>query len=130
MNLSKKDGQRSQAEYDVLTALPKLKSSDLLGLSNRLVRWEAELTRFEVIFVGYALGEIQRRNIVDRAPPDKFQRDVDKEVAKGHLGTHEEIMISIKNRSASSRYRAVKPLQPLSVNLVADAPSRRLHDIR
>ena len=31
-NLSKKDRQRSQAEYGVLTALPKLKSSDMLGL--------------------------------------------------------------------------------------------------
>ena len=122
INLSKKDGQRSQAEYDVLTALPKLKSSDMLGLSNLLVRWEAELTRFEVIDVGYALGKFQRRNIIYRALPDEIQRDVDKEVAKGQLGTYEEFMIFIKNMSASSRYRAAKPPQPLSANLVTDAP--------
>ena len=64
-------------------APPKLKSSDMLGLTNLLARGKAELTRFEALDVGYALGQIKRGSMLYRAFPDGSQKDVDKEAANG-----------------------------------------------
>ena len=82
LKINPKQERRTKELGGVLTALPKLESSDMLGLTNQLVRLEAELARFEGIDGRYALRQIKRGNIIYRARPDKIQKDADKDVAK------------------------------------------------
>ena len=85
LNLCKREGQRLQDEYEVGTALPKIKESDMQNLSGLLRRWEAEINKFEAIDKGYALGVFQRRNMIYKALPETVQRKANKEAAKGQL---------------------------------------------
>ena len=99
LNLCKREGQRLQDEYEVGTALPKIKESDMQNLIGLIRRWEAEINKFEAIDKGYALGVFQRRNMIYRALPETVQREVDKEVAKGQLQSYETFKEFVMNLS-------------------------------
>ena len=122
LNLCKREGQRLQDEYEVGTALPKIKESDMQNLSGLLRRWEAEINKFEAIDKGYALGVFQRRNMIYRALPETVQREVDKEVAKGQLQSYETFKEFVMNLSRSERYRRQAAPKPLTANLIQDQP--------
>ena len=126
LNLSQRDGQRLEAEFDALTHLVKLKISDMPNLVTLLVKRESELTRFQAIDEGYALGKFQKQNIIHRALPDEIQRDVDKEHAKGAIPAYEDFIDFVKNLSRSSKFQAAQAPKPLTANLLQDETQREL----
>ena len=122
MNLCKREGQRSQDEYEVGTTLPKIKEGDMGNLVSLLRRWESEINKFEAIDKGYSPGIFQRRNWVYRALPEAAQKDVDKEVAKSELASYESFMDCIRNLSRSARYQKQAAPRPLTANIIEGNP--------
>ena len=90
------------------------------NLVTLLVRWESELKRFQGIDEGYALGKLQRQNIIYRALPDEIQH------AKGAISAYEDFIVFVKNLSRSSRLHAAQAPKPLTANLLQDETQREL----
>ena len=55
-NLSRKDNQRLQSEFDTLTTLPKIKVEEFSSFPLLQSRWESELLKFAAIDPEYRLG--------------------------------------------------------------------------
>ena len=95
------------------------------NLQSLLRKRESEIAKYEAIDPGYALEVFQRRNSIYRALPSPVHSQIDAEVSKGQLKTHDQFKEFIMNLSRHARYRKQVAPKPLSANLVeeAQAPS-------
>ena len=101
-NLCRKDGQRLQGEFDVLTALAPIKISNFQDFPTLHRRWESELIKFAAIDVEYKLGKFQKMNIIYRALPQDIKDDVDREQAHNQsLADYDKLVEFIINLSRS-----------------------------
>ena len=125
-NLSRKDNQRLQNEFDTLTTLQKMKIEDFSNFSTLQTRWESELHRFATIDHEYALGKFQQRNILYRALPQEIQIDLDKEQSRDEsLSQYDEMVKFLTNLSRTQRFQKTSTPKPFSANLVDDVePSK------
>ena len=97
-NLSRKDNQRLQSEFDTLTTLPKMKVEDFSNFPILQTRWESELVKFAAIDAEYRLGKFQQRNILYRALPTEIQIDLDKEQSRDErLSQYDDIVTYLIN---------------------------------
>ena len=118
-NLCRKDGQRLQGEFDVLTALAPIKISNFRDFPTLHRRWESELIKFAAIDVEYKLGKFQKRNIIHRALPQEIKDDVDREQAHNQsLADYDKLVEFIINLSRSHKYQKTSIPKPLTTNLV------------
>lgn len=82
------DGPRQDEEMNAIADLSDLKASDMSKFESLYIRWESELKRHEAINREYFIEELRKRQAVDKALHDEFQKFVDFEVAKGKLQTY------------------------------------------
>ena len=120
-NLSRKDNQRLQSEFDTLTSLVKIKVEEFSSFPMLQSRWESELLKFAAIDSEYKLGKFQQRNILYRALPSEVQIDLDKEQSRDEtLGEYDNMVKFLTNLSRTKRFQKTSTPKPFSANLVDD----------
>lgn len=122
MALSRRDGQRLQAEFDALTTqLKPVPMSELKNLSTLLAKWEKELKDFEALDKEYKVGQFQRRQIIFKILPEEVKRMCTYQQGMGQLAKYEEFLSFIKTIASSSMYQSWKQPTPLTAgtNLLA-----------
>ena len=121
LNLSRKDGQRLQSEFDTLTSLPKMKVEDFSSFPSLQTRWESELLKFAAIDAEYRLGKFQQRNILYRSLPAEVQVDLDREQSRDEkLNEYDEMVKYLTSLSRTQRFQKTSAPKPFSANLVDD----------
>ena len=93
---------------------------ELLGQTELITRWEAEIRRFAAVDEGYNLNNLQKKNAVYEALPEELQKILDIEVSKpgANLRLYPQWIEFVKDWSRSYQFQQnFKPI-PLTANLV------------